>query len=1035
MLISEKPTTPKLSYRINPGLKLPSERGTAAMIRPVALVVLALCLLPTLLLAQSDTATVSGLVVDTKDAVVVGAQVRAIHIETGLKTTTFSNRNGVYVLRDLRPGQYRLVVESPGFQQIVFVGLTLSAQDAVGRNFTMQVGSIIQSITLTASGEKVNISPAVGTVVNQQFVQNLPLNGRSFESLIGLTPGVVFVPQSADGGGEFSVNGQRANANYFTVDGVSANFAASIFFDPGSTLGGSTPALTVSGDTNGLLSVDAMQEFRVQSSTFAPEYGRSPAQVSIVTRSGTDQLHGTAYDYLRNNFLDARNYFDRPPLPMPGLRQNDFGGTLGGPISQKRTFFFFSYEGLRLLLPQTATGNFYTAAARQNVAQAFRPLLAALPLPDGPVNSDGLTAPLTVGYSDPTTLNASSLRIDHTINRHWNIFGRYNHAPSAHSFRQWSEQQNYTVSSDSATVGATFVSTSGMVNDFRANWSRNTGGRTLVLDDFHGAVPPPDSAMYPEGYSSKNSQFTFFPPDNEIEGGPLYTNVQTQLNFIDNFSLTVRAHQIKFGADFRHLNPASNSPYGLLIEADSYASLQSGTLDTVDITRQSQITAAISNYSFFAQDIWKPSPRLTLTYGLRWEINTPMRSVTPGEPLYAVTGIFDSGPVGLAPAGTPLWHTRYDNFAPRFGAAFQFTPQTVLRGGFGRYYDLGYGGYLSGTMVDFPYQAFKQVPGPIPFDFADAAFQPPPLVLVPNSDTAYISAVDPNLKVPFSYEWNIAIQRGLGANQSISATYVGAHGGNLLRGDVVISPVGYHTRATHNGGWSNYNALQLQFQRRMARGLQALASYSFGKSTDTNSDDVGAESSTTTLSAINPAAYLAPSDFDVRHSFSAAVSWQIPGPHWHRLSDIVLRNWQADGIVRISSAPPYEAFFKRPDIVPGVPFYLPAPGEPGGRTLNPAAFTSPPAGREGDLPRNFFRGFPIDQTDLSLRRQFHLTERASLFLGAEYFNLFNHPMFAVDGFTRFGPPTQTLNQQLGFLSPLYQIGGPRSGQLTIKVLF
>ena len=325
--------------------------------------------------------------------------------------------------------------------------------------------------------------------------------------------------------------------------------------------------------------------------------------------------------------------------------------------------------------------------------------------------------------------------------------------------------------------------------------------------------------------------------------------------------------------------------------------------------------------------------------------------------------------------------------------------------------------------------------GPIPLDFTDAAFQAPPFVLEPNSDTLLISAVDPNLKLPFSYEWNIAIQRGLGANQSISATYVGAHGGDLLRGDVIISPVGYRTLTTYNADWSNYNALQLQFQRRMARGLQALASYAFGRSTDTSSSDTISESSTTSLSAINPAAYLAPSDFDVRHSFSAAVSWQIPGPHWHRLSEGVLRNWQADGIVRISSAPPYEAFFKRPDIVSGVPFYLPAPGEPGGRTLNPAAFTSPPAGREGDLPRNFFRGFPINQTDLSLRRQFHLTERASLFLGAEYFNLFNHPMFAVDGFTRFGPPTQTLNQQLGFLSPLYQIGGPRSGQLTIKVLF
>jgi Carboxypeptidase regulatory-like domain/TonB dependent receptor len=1013
-----------------------------AMVRPIVWVVLALCLAPTLLLAQSDTATVSGLVTDSKNAVLVGAQVRATNVDAGTSSTALTNRDGVYVLRDLRPGQYRLTVDNEGFQQIVLVGLTLSAQDAVGRNFTMQIGSIIQSVTLTASGEKVNISPAVGTVVNQQFAQNLPLNGRSFQSLIGLTPGVVFVPLNDAGSGEFSINGQRANANYFTVDGVSANFAAAVSFFPAQTLGGTTPALTVSGGTNGLLSVDAMQEFRVQTSTFAAENGRSPAQVSIVTRSGTDQFHGTVYDYLRNNFLDARNYFDRPPLPIPPLRQNDFGGTFGGPILRNRTFFFFSYEGLRLLLPQTAIGNFYTAAARQNVAPAYQPLMAAMPLPDGPLNSDGLTAPLTVGYSDPTSLNATSLRIDHTINQHLNLFGRYNHAPSAQSTRLWSEETTFTGGSDSATLGATLVLTSGMVNDFRANWSRNTAAQTTVLDSFHGAIPPPDSAMYPPGYSSKTSQFVFIPPlpidtDAEVRSGPQYVNVQEQLNFLDNFSLTVRAHQLKFGVDFRHLNPATNTnSYDLLIQEHSYAGLQAGTVDSVFTTRGSQIAAAINNYSFFVQDIWKASPRLTLTYGLRWEINTPLHSVTPGKPLYAVTGVFDSAPFGLAPAGTPLWHTRFDNFAPRFGAAFQLAPQTVLRGGFGRYYDLGFGGNIAATMVYFPYEDANLVFGPIPFDFTNAAFQAPPFTLVPSSNTAYIGAVDPNLKVPFTYEWNAAIQRGLGANQSISATYVGAHGDNLLRGDVIGSSVGYRTLTTRNADWSNYNALQLQFQRRMARGLQALISYTFAKSTDTNSDDTEGNGLTTGLSAINVAADLGPSDFDVRHSFSAAVSWQIPSPHWERLSDSLLRNWQADGIVRISSAAPYQAFIHaRPNIVPGVPFYLPAPGEPGGRTLNPAAFTPAPPGENGDLPRNFFRGFPIDQTDLSLRRQFHLTERTSLFLGAEYFNLFNHPMFAVDEFTGFGPPTQTLNEELGLLNPLYQIGGPRSGQLTIKVLF
>ena len=560
--------------------------------------------------------------------------------------------------------------------------------------------------------------------------------------------------------------------------------------------------------------------------------------------------------------------------------------------------------------------------------------------------------------------------------------------------------------------------------------------------------------MFPPGYGSGACQFGFFPPGTMARSAKARRsrNAQKQLNFIDNFSVTARAHQLKFGADYRHLNPASDTDnYRFSIGANSYASLQAGIVDSVYNIGGAAITAAIDNYSFFAQDIWKTSPRLTLTYGLRWEINTPIRSVTPGKPLYAVTGIFDSAPFDLAPAGTPLWHTRFNNFAPRVGVAFQLTPQTVVRGGFGLYYDLGYGGGLSGTMIYFPYGAADSVSGPIPFNLTNPAFQPPAFTLTPGKGTPYIDAVDPHLKVPFTYEWNIAVQRGLGANQSVSATYVGAHGENLLREDTIISTVGNtlplppttaigptttHCNSSFSAAWR-------------AAFRPSLPTPSVSPPTRPRRIPTGGIW-TTSLSNVNVASDLGPSRFDVRNSFSAAVSWQIPSPHWNGLSDVLLRNWQIDSIVRISSAEPYGVtaevdsplFYEtRPNVVPGVPFYLPAPGQPGGRTLNENAFTAPASGQQGDLPRNYFRGFPIDQTDLSLRRQFHLTERTSLFLGAEYFNLFNHPMFAANlynhvlGYPGFGQITETLNEDLGLLNPLYQIGGPRSGQLTIKFLF
>lgn len=1023
---------------------------------PVALLVL----FPSLLLAQSDTATISGRITDESSALLVGAQVHAINLQTGIKTSTVTNDGGIYVLDDLRPGEYRVVVDAKGFREVVLTGLILSVQDAIDRNFTMQVGSVNQSITITASSEEVDASPSVSTLVNPEFVQNMPLNGRSFQSLLGLTPGFVLVsPLYTQGGiapGQFSFSGQRSNANYFMVDGVSANFAVNSGFSLGQTAGGTIPAFTIQGGTNGLVSVDDMQEFRVQTSTFAPEYGNSPgSQISIVTRSGSNQLHGLVFDYLRNDIFDARNYFDVPPLPKPPLRQNDFGGTIGGPIVRDRAFFFFSYEGLRLLQPQTASGTFYTAAARANVAPVYQPLLAALPLPNGPVNPNGLTAPLTVAYSNPTSFNVYSLRVDYTPTDRVTLFARYNYAPSIESAYYFSDLQSETANVNTATVGAAIAFGSNKVNDFRANWSQLNGGSSAVMTNFHGAVPPPPSSMFPPGYSSITNQFVFVAPHfNEVQSGRTSDNTQRQVEFADTFSMSEGTHQLKFGADFRRLTPTSGTyGYSALVFGNSYSDLQAGIASSVVTSSGATITARIYNYSLFAQDVWRASSRLTLTYGLRWEIDTPPVSITPGKPLYAVTGIFDSQPFGFAPAGTPLWHTEFTNFAPRFGAAYQVTPQTVVRGGFGVFYDANYGGGALFTMTSFPYQNSSSG-GPVPFDFSNPAFAPPPFTLVPNASIGNMYAVDPNLRLPIVYEWNAAVERWLGPNQSVSLTYLGSYGQNLLREDAIIENVQggpIDVFSTRNADWSHYNAFEAQYQRRLSHGLQALISYTLAKSTDTSSNDVCVPcTSANSLKDINVGADLGPSDFDVRNSFAAAVTYQFPSPKWGKVGSALLRDWAVDGIVQVSSAPPlnlvlapltpgFGVYTPRPDIVPGVPFYVSDPSQPNGQRLNSAAFTTPTNGGQGDLPRNYFRAYGIDQTDLALTRQFSLTERLSLFFRVEYFNLFNHPMFAPPnnfvGSSGFGTVYDTLNDYLSGLSPLYQVGGPRSGQFTIKMLF
>ncbi len=296
--------------------------------------------------AQSELARVSGRITDSGSRVLVGAEVEIVNVDTNASATTKTGNDGFYVFPSLRPGRYVMHVRAKLFKSVSVTGLVLYVQDNLSRNFQLEIGSITESVSVTADAVRAKtLDPTVSTVVNRRFVENMPLNGRSFQSLLTITPGVVMAVANPADQGQFSVNGQRTNTNYFTVDGVSANFGAGTGSSMGTGMGGTTPAWSVTGGTSGLVSVDAMQEFRIQTSNYAPEYGRTPGgQVSIVTRSGTNAFRGSAFEYYRSDALDARNYFNPPPRPKPELRQNDFGGTVGGPIVKDKLFFLASYE-------------------------------------------------------------------------------------------------------------------------------------------------------------------------------------------------------------------------------------------------------------------------------------------------------------------------------------------------------------------------------------------------------------------------------------------------------------------------------------------------------------------------------------------------------------------------------------------------------------------------------------------------------------------------------------------------------------------
>lgn len=1042
--------------------------------------------------AQGDAATISGWVRDQSGAVIVGAKVQISNLATGLTFSTLTNNEGLYAA-DLHPGPYRIRVEQQGFRTIVLTDLTLNVQDALTRNFKMVLGAASESITVTAG--EYNVSPAVSTLVDSKFVENVPLNGQSFQSLIQLAPGVVITPTTG-GPGQFSVNGQRTDTNYFMVDGVSANFSAQTS-GTSTAFSGSVPALTSGGGTNGLVSVDAMQEFRIETSSYAPEFGRSPgAQISIVTKSGTNQWHGTAFDYLRNDIFDSRNYFDAPPLPKPPLRMNDFGGTVGGPIWKDHTFFFFSYEGLRLRQPQTSEGYYFSADAKAAVTGPWKPIIEATPTGTGALadpTCNDVTIPcereLTASYSNPTSFDAYSLRVDQKITNTITFFARYVHAPSANGINYLNFEQLTAANSDAVTAGVTAAISSTLVNDFRANWSQQTGPFYYTFQSAYGAIAPPKSTIIPSGFSPADSNVAYIfaevPAGNVSLSEGLYANaIQRQLNFVNTVSKNTGSHQLKFGVDLRRLKPTTVGSSSLVMVSLTWKSLLAGTVDEVVNDTDDTITAHIFNWSLFAQDTWKTTPRLTLTYGLRWEINTPPVSDTSGKPLYALNGIFNSLPLGLAPAGTPLWHPQWDAFAPRFGAAFQINPATVLRGGFGLFYDLGYGSDVDDFLgYSFPYDR-ETISLNVPLNLSLPAYQSIPFSTQITSKAFGLTAVDPNLRLPVTYQWNFALERALGSQQSISATYVGAHGSDLLYGDYIVPPgsivaaAGSNVLAQRNAGASNYNALQLQFMRRMSQGLQALISYTYAHSYDMDSSDSEGNTFPSVAAATLPP--MTPSDFDRRQQFSAALSYDLPKSEWGgRIGKAALNGWGLDGIYRYQSALPLDVMMGefsptlgeinvRPARVPGQPIWIPDPTQPNGKALNPAAFTLPPNGSSDDALRNSIQSpYPISQMDTGLRRQFNLTERAKLNFRVQYFNVLNHPMFggplAPDTYwgqctgttpascvggenTLFGKviPGETLNVGLGGgrggldnagQSPLFAVGGPRSAQFSLKLTF
>ena len=753
------------------------------------------------------------------------------------------------------------------------------------------------------------------------------------------------------------------------------------------------------------------------------------------------------------------------------MRFNNFGGTLGGPVriphlydGHDRTFFFLSIEDVVMIQPQeTVSRPVPTLEARQHAPPLVAALLNAYPLPNRSSSASG--DPAVTGFSDYVGTGSLKhdqqiygLRLDHAFNEKLMSFVRYNRAPSNRLYGLAPFLQKYSLGTETLTIGLTQALTPKMVNEIRLNGSRQFDTLRSVINNSGGAHRPPDSLFFPPGYSSNDSFVTFGLLPWYVQLGFAQREASRQLQIVDNLSWSSGAHQFKAGADYRWFSPVTTlyrfSPTVTFDSLYGPTGAYTGIIpDAPQAFNKIPSTAfVVQAFSAYVQDTWKARRGLTLTYGLRWEVN-PAPRVSAGQAVFVrgITNPADFSTIDFVPSGKPIYATSWSNFAPRLGIGWQIhdgpARKTVLRIGAGRFFDLGQGGFESGgynalTFVGYTDQPLGSPTGGSPYVLG--TFGP-----AGELGNAAVSAAH-GYNLPYTWQWNATMEQSIG-QQTFSVGYVGALGRRLVGWTIGPGAVYY---VMNNLSSSSYNAMQLQFNRRLSSRLRMLVSYTWSHSIDNLSQDTPYPNLMYSVSS-DPRAR-GSSDFDVRHSLNGSIIAALPSPR-RGIAGLLFRNWTANSIFFARSALPTDLVLQyslyRPDVVPGQPLYLYGSGFPGGKSVNGAAFSIPPKGLDGDLGRNVLRGLGAWQIDFSLHREFRVSEGLSLQLRAEVFNIFNHPNFANpnEGTSPgrltfapdpgFGSSTQMLanglgrSDVLGQLSPLFQIGGPRSMQFALRVRF
>jgi hypothetical protein len=1047
-------------------------------------------------LAQVDRATLSGVVKDTGGGVVPGATVVVTSLATNVAAQEQTTATGSYQVVNLIPGRYRLDVELSGFKKSSQV-VTLEVGQRARVDVELAVGSFSETVTVAESPQLLNSNDAtLGAVIPQIQVANLPLAIRNWDDLLALVPGVEGDRYTEQGGGTsfgrtggINVHGARALQNNFLLDGVDNN-----------SISENVQELTTQVSRP---SVDAIQEFKVVTSPYSAEYGRSPgAAVSVSTKSGTNGFHGTAYEYFRNDKMDTNDFFSlRAGAAKPANDQNQYGGNLGGPVVKDHGFFFTDYEGTRITRGVTRLTRVPTSDDRAGIfTSAVRDPLTGLPFPNNTIPQnriDPFAAAIINLVPLPNQPGANNFfrtadlldNADRWLGRgDWkpgpsdNVFGRYIYSNRTRQIpgafggivdgTGTSAFGNQTIMTNAFVGGWTRVMSSNKVNEFRISWSRSTSD---AVQQSFGLAPPaaatiPGSVTNPvvagglpgitiDGFFGGSGLGRIGSPDFL----PKFQHTN-QFEFLDSLSWLRGNHALKAGADIiwpMHNQfmdvPATRGSlrFRNAFTGNPMADYLLGYVSDLQLSNVFVVEQRHSAQMFYVQDDWKMNSKLSLDLGLRYDFMTPALEASNNQTNFIPGG---SGSLVFAQDGSladrGLVTPDRNNFAPRLGVVYKLDDRTILRGGTGVFYNLfdrvGSEDQLALNLPGLVNKTITQTSGS-PVFLLGQGF-PAGFLNAPNLDPAArqltavrLRAVDQNDPSTMIVQSSIGMQRELPGAMILSADFVYSRGSNLATlinlnqplpnaaGNNALGALPYPNfgfiewRA--DNGKSDYKGVDLGLEKRFARGYAFGLSYTLGKSQDNASEQLTTQGSNAfPQNARDFESWYGPSDYDVRHRFTANFVWNLP------LGDSIAgRDWTVSGIYTKRSGRPFTVNQANNNVgtnMTGLPNVTGDPAAPGPETVdqwfNISQFTAVSSGVFGNELRNRLTGPGFQDFDLTIQRQLRFSH-TGVTLRWDIFNVFNTVNLGLPNRDAGTPST------LGSISSLS--GDPRIMQLAIRFTF